>query len=181
MMQRKIIRQNEQIKCRHCGKLFIPEPRSAGRQEYCSRNDECKKASKAASQKRWLAKNPDHFKGAVNVKRVQLWRQENPGYSQCQKKQDTLQDSLKTQPAKNTDNFDFRKIALQDFLSSQHIVLLGLIHMMFGNTLQDTFAVSLQHMRKAGEDFLTNFFNGGNNGFKTSYLSGAAPEDTPPV
>ena len=108
MMQRKIIRQKEQIKCRHCCDLFTPEPRSAGRQEYCSKNDECKKASKAASQTRWRAKNPDHFKGSVNVKRVQLWRKENPGYSQRQKKRDTLQDSLKTQPAKNTDNFDSR-------------------------------------------------------------------------
>ena len=43
---------------------------------------ECRKASKTASQKRWLQKpeNQDYFCGPENVKRVQLWREDNPGY-----------------------------------------------------------------------------------------------------
>ena len=42
-------------KCRHCGQLFRPDPRSVRHQRYCSA-EMCRRASKAASQRRWLAK-----------------------------------------------------------------------------------------------------------------------------
>jgi hypothetical protein len=63
-------------KCCNCNELFIPDPRNAKRQRYC------RKASKAASQRRWLQKpeNQDYFSGPQNVKRVQLWREANPRY-----------------------------------------------------------------------------------------------------
>ena len=41
-------------KCCNCDELFIPDPRNTTRQRYCSK-PECRKASKAASQRRWLA------------------------------------------------------------------------------------------------------------------------------
>jgi hypothetical protein len=40
-------------KCQHCKTFFEPDPRSAGRQHYCA-TPACRKASKAASQRRWL-------------------------------------------------------------------------------------------------------------------------------
>ena len=51
------------------------------RQLYCIKTS-CRKASKVASQVKWLAKpeNVDHWKGAENVQRVQEWRKANPGY-----------------------------------------------------------------------------------------------------
>ena len=60
-------------KCRHCKSLFIADPRNRNRQKYC-RLPECRKASKAASQRKWLAKpeNRDYFKGPYQVQRVQL-------------------------------------------------------------------------------------------------------------
>ncbi len=59
-------------KCNNCHMFFLPDPRNAGRQRYCS-EPECRKASKAASQRKWLAKpeNRDYFRGAPNVQRVQ--------------------------------------------------------------------------------------------------------------
>ena len=50
-------------KCRHCRKLFIPDPRNANRQDYCFET-ECRKASKRASQRRWLKKpeNRNYFR-----------------------------------------------------------------------------------------------------------------------
>ena len=42
-------------KCLNCGQLFRPDPRSARHQRYCS-TPPCRKASKAASQTRWLSK-----------------------------------------------------------------------------------------------------------------------------
>ncbi len=65
--------ENKRKKCCNCKELFIPDPRNAKRQKYCHK-PECRKASKAASQKRWLQKpeNRDYFSGPENVKRVQL-------------------------------------------------------------------------------------------------------------
>lgn len=53
-------------RCHHCSTYFVPNFRNAGRQRYCSAPD-CRRASKASSQCRWLEKNPDYFKGSVHV------------------------------------------------------------------------------------------------------------------
>jgi hypothetical protein len=42
-------------KCKHCRTFFEPDPRSATRQRHCFK-PECRQASKAASQDRWLQK-----------------------------------------------------------------------------------------------------------------------------
>ncbi len=83
-------------KCRNCKKLFPPNPQNANRQNYC-RKPECRKASKAESQRRWLLKNIGHFSGPENVRRVQEWRRANPGYSRRQYKnrKNALQENLK--------------------------------------------------------------------------------------
>ena len=62
-------------KCRHCGQLFRPDPRNLRHQRYCSAK-ECRRASKAASQRRWLAKaeNRDYFRGPEQMARVRAWR-----------------------------------------------------------------------------------------------------------
>lgn len=57
-----------------------PDPRSRRWQEFCS-NEECRKASKAARQARWVAKNRDYWRGKEHVERVRAWRARNPGYS----------------------------------------------------------------------------------------------------
>ena len=69
-------------KCCHCNQLFVPDHRNKSRQRYCKK-PECRKASKADSQKRWCQKpeNIDYFHGPHNVERVQRWREANPGYS----------------------------------------------------------------------------------------------------
>ena len=53
-------------KCRHCGRLFRPDPRNVRHQRYCSA-PACRGASKAASQRRWLAKaeNRNYFRGCL--------------------------------------------------------------------------------------------------------------------
>ena len=60
-------------KCLHCHTFFNPNPRSKGRQQFCS-DAECRKASKKASLKKWLQKpqNQHYFCGPENVLRVQL-------------------------------------------------------------------------------------------------------------
>jgi hypothetical protein len=71
----------EQHKCLFCGAFFRADPRNAKHQNYCSEPD-CRKASKAASRRAWLAKteNRDYFRGPENVARVRAWRAAHPGY-----------------------------------------------------------------------------------------------------
>ncbi len=147
-------------KCCNCKKLFIPDPRNIKRQKYC-RTPECREASKAASQRRWLAKpeNQDYFCGPQNVKRVQLWREANPGYWRGKRKNnpDALQDRLNPQPTENnTDNVQFANDALQDLLIAQPPVLLGLIANFTDNALQDDMVITLRRLQKLGQDIVTN-------------------------
>ena len=62
-------------KCLNCRRLFRPGPRNVRHQRYCS-EPACRKASKMASQARWLAKpqNRNYFRGPVHVARVTAWR-----------------------------------------------------------------------------------------------------------
>lgn len=151
-------------KCCNCKDLFIPDPRNAQRQKYCYKSG-CRKASKVTSQKRWLAKpdNQDYFRGPQNVKRVQLWREDNPGYWRSKRKvnKDALQDPLNPQPIENNhDNVEFAHDALQDFLIAQPPVLLGLIANFTGNALQDDIAMTFQRLQKLGQDIVTNLTHG---------------------
>jgi hypothetical protein len=110
-------------KCKYCRTLFIPDPRNANRQGYCSL-PECRKASKRASQRRWLRKpeNRDHFRGHVNVLRVQQWREKHPGY--WKKSKDALQDSLNvTGGVKVPINGRYKKPRIKErFLAAKGIV-----------------------------------------------------------
>ncbi len=87
-------------KCPCCGVFFTPDHRNRRRQRYCSK-PECRKAAKAASQKRWLNKpeNRDYFRGPHNVHRVQEWRKAHPGY--YRKKTEALQDHLSGKALEN--------------------------------------------------------------------------------
>lgn len=146
-------------KCKHCHTFFRPDPRNANRQKYCSR-PECRKASKAASQRKWLSKpeNQNYFRNPDHVKRVQEWRKNHPGYwRKGPDKEKPLQDSLNEEQTK--DQVDTRQLpanALQDIISSQHLVLLGLLANLTGNALQDDIAMTARKMRQLGQDILSN-------------------------
>ena len=110
-------------KCLHCGTFFIPDPRNRHHQQYCG-EPECRRASKAASQRRWQRRpeNADYFRGADNVARVQAWRKAHPGYwkRSKQKRSVALQDLSNAQasPPQRTANQD-GTVALQDLLNAQ--------------------------------------------------------------
>ena len=174
-------------KCCNCKELFIPDPRNTKHQKYC-RKPECRKASKTASQQRWLAKpeNQGYFCGPKNVKRVQLWREDNPGYWRGKRKttKDALQDPLNAQPIENnTDNVEFANDALQDFLIAQPPVLLGLIANFTGNALQDNMVITLQRLQKLGQDIVTNLTHskGGHYGIQGSHRHPTDPQSPQPL
>jgi len=151
-------------KCKNCGTLFLPDYRNRNRQKYCERV-ECRRASKAASQIKWLDKpeNEGHFRGPVNVQRVQEWRRQHSGYWKRKRsnKPHALQDPLMLQPAENTqDNHQIANNALQDSLKQQPAVIIGLISNFIGSTLQDDIAETLLCMQQFGEDVLYRQPNG---------------------
>jgi hypothetical protein len=155
--------------------LFLPDPRNATRQRYCSK-PECRKASKSSSQKQWLQKpeNQDYFRGPDNVERVQCWRKAHPGYwrRKPKNKPTALQDPLNLQLTENNDNKDdFMIHALQDSLILQPAVFIGLISQLTGYALQEDIAMVARRMQQLGNDILNPRHKGGNHGRKTSDLS----------
>ncbi len=147
-------------KCLNCHAFFQPHPCSKGRQKFCSM-PECQRASKRHSQQQWLGKpeNQDYFRGPDNVRRVQLWRQQNPSYSQRRNKRNhspvTLQDPLTVQPVDIVEEKDLVVTpALQEVLCAQPVVLIGLIAHLTGAALQDELLESSRRLRQLGEDFL---------------------------
>lgn len=125
--------------CLHCKEMFIPSPH-APRARYCSRAV-CRKASKQASQTRWLNKpaNRDYFCGPTHVKRVQAWRKAHPGYwrrGKARKRDEPLQDI----------------VALQDLVHSPvTTALLGFFSVQTGDALQDTVEKTFWNMHSRGQ------------------------------
>lgn len=169
-------------RCKHCKRLFFPDHRNRSRQKYCDR-PECRQASKTASQKKWLSKpeNQDHFRGHVNVERVREWRKANPGYWRRKRKKPdhALQEPLELQPAEsNINNGHFTNTALQDFLTLQPAVFIGLISQITGSALQDDIETTLRHMQQLGQDVLSCQINpkGGNYDCKACHFTGPVAE-----
>ena len=163
-------------KCRKCHEFFRPDFRNVQKQKYCGK-PECRKASKAASQDRWLAKkeNKNYFRGPENVSRVQEWRKHNPEYSQ--RKGDGEKNALQDHSSeKITEKQDVTKQltqdALQDFLMRQHAVLVGLIAHLIGIALQDDIVNTTRHLQQLGADILNSStlnFQGGDYANKNPY------------
>jgi hypothetical protein len=152
--------------CLCCEQAFKADPRNARHQKYCSA-PACRKASKAASQRAWLAApgNQDYHSGPDAVARVQAWQSAHPAYRVAQKAKRTaaLQDhcaaqvlELKQESAILPDVVE-RPIeaispALQDVIGAQHLVFIGLIAHFFNLTLQDDIASTTRSLQKLGED-----------------------------
>lgn len=175
-------------KCLHCKEFFRPDYRNRGRQQYCSKAD-CRKASKAVSQRRWNARleNESYFRGSENCRRVQEWRNRHPGYWRNKKPggEDALQEACSEQliepeivaPPEPSH-------ALQDLCFMQPAVLVGLISTMTGSTLQEDIARSARSFLARGHDILgippeAAFFPSHEN--KTHPLSPTAAARAAPV
>lgn len=152
------MRERRHRKCLNCRELFRPDRRNVRHQRYCSAA-ECRRASHAASQRRWLDKpeNHDYFKGPEQVARVQRWRAAHPGYARRRlPRAAALQDDLLTQP------FDppkqsgpLESPALQEVLSAQPLVLIGLIAHLTDCALQDDIVRHTHRLQQLARDVLS--------------------------
>lgn len=151
------------LKCCHCGSWCKPDPRNKTRQRFCSK-PECRAASKRASQKRWLQKNPGYFRGAEHVRRVQCWRMKHPGYWKREEgaahyaQKDALQDALFSQgvdkqQVKVLKDYLRHQIyqPLQESLIAQQSALTGFISMVSGEALQENIAQILTACYNRGQ------------------------------
>ena len=162
-------------KCKNCHTFFLPDSRNTNRQRYCSK-EQCRKASKKASQRKWLKKpqNQDYFRCPENTRRVQQWREAHPKYwrRKASEPKVALQDPLIAQSADITDdNLNLADNALQDLLTVQPFVLLGLIAHFTGTALQDNIDTTLRRLQQLGRDIAHQHTTckGGFYGVKDSY------------
>jgi hypothetical protein len=144
-------------KCKCCRRLFRPDPCNRHHQRYCSA-PRCRRASKAASQARWLGKpkNQGYFRDPWHVARVRAWRSRKPGYwRKMQRRAIALQDVQTAQPvdtARKTDTFV--QSPLQDLVLAQPAVLIGLIAHLVGTPLQDDLVRTTDRLLRLGQDIL---------------------------
>ena len=144
-------------KCKCCRRLFCPDPANRRHQRYCSA-PRCRRASKAASQARWLAQpeNHDYFRDTWHGARVRAWRARHPGYwRKVRRPVIALQDVQTAQhvdPASKMDNFV--QSPLQDLVMAQPAVLIGLIAHLVGTPLQDDLVRTTDRLLRLGQDIL---------------------------
>lgn len=149
-------------KCLFCREIFTADVRNRGRQKYCAK-PACRAAAKAARQRRWQQKpqNRTYFCGPVHVQRVRVWRQAHPGYWRRHRRAaTTLQDAHAAQPIEQISLFapleaEPAPAALQDALSLQDPVLIGLIAHLTDSTLQDGIADTVRRLLQLGQDILS--------------------------
>lgn len=162
-------------KCHGCREFFVPAPNNRAIQCYCT-EPECRKASKAAAQAKWLSKpeNASYFRGAENVERVRQWRRKHPGRRRGKRsqEQDGLQDFDPVQvvqpelviilekPVSTGDSGEdsLSKALncrwLQDFVDVQVPLLAGVISMIHGDGLQDSFEGFARQLVERGQRVL---------------------------
>jgi len=150
--------QQRRRKCRHCGTLFRPDPRNLRHQRFCSKPP-CRRASKAQSQRRWLAKadNRDYFRCAENVERVRLWRSAHPHYwrrSSANTRSALQEHSLAQATDIDDESASLTNSPLQELSRVQPLVLMGLIAQLTGAALQEDIVSASRRLQHLANDIL---------------------------
>lgn len=144
-------------KCKCCRKLFFPDPRNRHHQRYCSQ-PRCRAARKAESQARWLARpeNHDYFRGPVHRARNRAWRARHPGYwRKSPHPRNAHKDVSTAQAIGSVDKTSiFMRSPLQDLLTAQPAVLIGLIAHLVGTPQQDDIVRTADRLLRLGQDIL---------------------------
>ncbi len=175
-------------KCRNCGELYKPDPRTRKKQKYCSA-PKCRKASQAASWRRWHDKpeNRDYDKGAVQVEQTREWRRKNPGYwKRGRKSGNALPNESGLQVVDiQSDRTSLATGALPNEMFLQPAMVVGLIASLTGSALPNEIAESSRRFLLLGHDILGigSGMNpkGGRDDDKTSYMSATLAESSETV
>jgi hypothetical protein len=144
--------------CLNCNELCRADARNIRHQRFCSK-PECRRASKAASQRLWTERpeNQNYFKGPENCERAQQWRKAHPDHRRNKRSapESVLQEILISQPIGNVEVATPElHIVLQDVCLSQSALFVGLISVLTGHVLQDDLAPSIRSFITRGLDIL---------------------------
>ena len=145
-------------KCLSCGELFSTDVRNRGRQKYCGK-PECQRASKVASQRRWLSQpqNRHYFRDAENAARVRRWQQAHPGYwrNTTRARRRTLQETSPSNALIPQDNDVASPPLLQEVSTAPGPLFIGLIATLFGSALQEDIVGASRRLVQLGHDILS--------------------------
>ena len=153
-------------RCLWCAEAFDVDRRNVLRQKYCSA-PACQKASKKASQAKWLARpeNVDYHKGPVAAARVAEWKKANPELvaGQRARKAAVVQDiciaqaielkrelAILANPAESSPAPECAVV--QDFITVQPLVVIGLIAHFFNILVQEDMVSTTRRLQQLGED-----------------------------
>lgn len=154
-MSSRLIRR----KCHCCSKFFVLDPHNPRRQFFCLES-QCRRASKAASQRRWLNKpaNRNYFRDKENVERVRAWRRANPGYWRRAKSQSNRSQTPQAQEVareRSLVTYGSNPLGtLQDFVLMKDPVFIGLLAMVTGRTLQEDMVTLTGNLLRQGQNIL---------------------------
>ena len=71
--------------CQNCHELFDPDPRTKGKQKYCSKS-ECQTTRQRKNEKDWRWKNPDCL--VYQQEQSRKWHKDHPDYSRQRRAND---------------------------------------------------------------------------------------------
>ena len=150
-------RSQQHRRCHHCRQLFLPDPRSRNRQNFCM-DAPCRKSSKLRSQQRWKSKpeNQNYWRGPEEVKRVRVWRKANPQYwKRVRRRRGTLQDDCGAEePVGQRARRGSTTTALQDDWIPDDPLLVGIVATLAGSALQEDIATMCRSLVAKGRDVL---------------------------
>jgi hypothetical protein len=169
------MKRQRRCKCKHCHALYRKDPRAGHCQRYCGA-PACRRASRRASQNRWLVRpeNQDYFRGPDQVRRVQAWRKAHPGY--WRKRPTALQDTITAQPATGKqDKGCLTERALQEESLTHPAFMVGLISSLAGSALQEDIVRTIRQLHHRGQTILNPKFGIETEGFDDAGKAFAVP------
>jgi hypothetical protein len=107
-------------RCLCCGELFTPDPRTKGRQRYCSR-PECQTKRQRLNELTWRIKNPDCLEYQHEQSRI--WHKSHPDYSRKRR----LKYPHLLVKNRNDTRLRMRKIRSQRLFDKSKVILTQLI------------------------------------------------------
>ncbi len=147
-----------ECKCLSCGEVFTTDVRNRSRQKYCGK-PECRRASKTASQHRWLSQpqNRHYFRDAENAARVRRWQQAHPGYwrNTTRSRRRILQETSSRKALIPQENGIGSPPLLQEVLSTPGPLFIGLIATLSGSPLQEDIVGASRRLVQLGHDILS--------------------------
>ena len=83
MRQADQLLRNRRRRCQFCGELFDSDPRTKGKQRYCSKKA-CQSKRQRQNEKAWRLNNPDCLQ--EQYERSRIWHKSHPDYNRQRRK-----------------------------------------------------------------------------------------------